>query len=56
MKTTFLHPTKHDGKRYAAGDTVEMDRGAAKALIDAHVAEPFDPKAAKAGNNDAPAI
>lgn len=49
MKVTLLHPTRHDGRRYKAGESLEMERKAASALIDASAAEPFDPKpAAKA--------
>jgi len=47
MKIAILHPTRHDGKRLQPGDTVDIDRGAAAALIDAGAAEAADPRAAK---------
>lgn len=46
MKVRILQPTRYDGKRFSAGDTPEVDRVAAKGLIDAGSAEPFDAKAA----------
>ena len=55
MKIAILHPTRHDGKRLQPGDTVDIDRDAAKALIDAGAAEPADPKAAAKAKADADA-
>lgn len=46
MKVRILQAAKCNGKRYQAGDTVEIDRGIATGLIDAGAAEPFDAKAA----------
>ena len=33
MKVTILHPVNHDGKRHAPGDTVELPKADAAALI-----------------------
>lgn len=40
MKVTILHPVRHDGKRYGAGEVADMAKSAADALIVAGSAEP----------------
>lgn len=39
MKVTILQPTRHDGKRLAVGDVVNLSEPAAKALIACGAAE-----------------
>jgi hypothetical protein len=55
MKVRILQPTRYNGTRYKLGDTPEVDRVAAKGLIDAGSAEPFDPKAAARADAEAKA-
>lgn len=55
MKVLFLQPTRHDGKRYAAGAQADIDRAAAATLISAGAAEEVDPKAAAKAKADADA-
>lgn len=45
MKLTILHPTRHNGERLVAGDTVDVPPAAGKALVAAGAAEPADLKA-----------
>lgn len=33
MKVTILHPANHDGQRHAPGDTVDLPKADAAALI-----------------------
>lgn len=33
MKVTILHPVNHDGQRHAPGDTVDLPKADAAALI-----------------------
>jgi len=44
MKLRAIQPIKHDGKRYAPGETFEAPSGAAKALLDAGVAVEVEDK------------
>ncbi len=39
MKVTIIHPVRHNGKRYAAGDNVDLSKEAAQALVDCGSAE-----------------
>lgn len=39
MKVTMLQPTRHDGKRYAPGDVVDLPKPAAQSLIACGAAE-----------------
>lgn len=48
MKLTILSPVNHDGKLLDAGDALDCDAAAGKALIEAGAAEPADVSKAKA--------
>ena len=55
MRIAILHPTRHDGTRYKVGDTPDIGRDAATALINAGAAEVADPKAIAKAKADADA-
>lgn len=49
MKLTALQPIRHDGKRYDAGDTLDVkSKSQADALVACGSAEPFDDAKARA--------
>lgn len=46
MKYEALQPIKHDGKRFAAGDVLDLSESAAQLLVDAGAVAPAKAKAA----------
>lgn len=48
MKLTILQPVRHDRKRYAAGEQVDLPKAAAEMLVACGAAEPITKAEAEA--------
>ena len=55
MKIVITQPTRHDGKRYQPGDSLDIERAAGTALVKAHAAQEADPEATAKAKADADA-